>query len=62
MHPLSNVPGTNSGAVTPCPSPYYVRHMQHFGILPEDLSPDAPIDPYAADRAYWESFWHRPTE
>ncbi len=44
------------------PSPYYVRQMQHFGVLAQDLSLDEPIDPYAADRAYWESLWHRATE
>ena len=32
------------------------------GIPLDHLSPkpDAPIDVYAADQAYWESFWHRP--
>jgi hypothetical protein len=44
------------------PSPYYVRQMQHFGVLPEGLSRDDPIDPYAADRAYWESSWHHVAE
>ncbi len=39
------------------PSPYYVRQMQRYGILPDDLPPDAEIDPYAADRAYWQSLW-----
>ena len=39
------------------PSPYYLRQMQHYGILPDDLPPDGAIDPYAADRAYWRSLW-----
>jgi len=42
------------------PSPYYVRQMQQYGVLPQDLAHDDPIDVYAADRAYWELFWHRP--
>lgn len=38
------------------PNRFYIREMQHFGILPEDLPADAPVDPYAVDRAYWASF------
>ena len=38
------------------PNVYYVRMMQRYGILPRDLPPGAPIDIYAADRAYWDSF------
>jgi hypothetical protein len=38
------------------PNRYYVRQMQLFGILPKDLADDAPIDPYAADQAYWRTF------
>ncbi len=41
------------------PRTEYVREMQRYGILPAKLSPDEPIDVYAADRAYWESHWHR---
>ena len=37
------------------PSPYYIRQMQKHAVLPGDLS-DEPIDPYAADRAYWGLF------
>ena len=37
------------------PSPYYVRQMQRYGVLPDPI-PDARIDPYAADRAYFELF------
>jgi len=38
----------------------YVREMKRYGILPESLGADDAIDPYATDRAYWESFWYRP--
>jgi hypothetical protein len=33
--------------------------MQRFGFLPKNLAPDAPIDIYATDRAYWDSFNYR---
>jgi hypothetical protein len=39
------------------PSPYYVRQMQIYGILPADLPQDTAIDVYATDRAYWRSLW-----
>ena len=42
------------------PNAHYVREMKRFGILPADLAPDAPIDVYATDEAYWRSFWHKP--
>jgi hypothetical protein len=42
------------------PAPAYIREMQDYGVLPRDLGPDDPIDPYATDRAYWRSLWHRP--
>ena len=38
------------------PNRYYVREMQAYGILPKNLAPDAPIDPYATDQAYWRTF------
>lgn len=37
------------------PAPY-IREMKRYGILPEDFPEDAPVDPYACDRAYWDSF------
>ena len=42
------------------PNEHYVREMKRYGVLPAsfDLASE-PIDVYAADRAYWESFWHR---
>lgn len=38
------------------PNQHYIREMQRFGFLPRDLGPDDPIDVYAVDRAYWDSF------
>jgi hypothetical protein len=42
------------------PNEHYLREMKRFGILPADLGPDDPVDPYAADRAFWDSFKYRP--
>ncbi|NLX97091.1 MAG: hypothetical protein GXY83_13025 [Rhodopirellula sp.] len=42
------------------PNEHYIREMQRFGILPKDLKPANPIDVYATDRAYWDSFNYRP--
>jgi hypothetical protein len=42
------------------PSRFYIREMQNYGILPADLAPDAPVDPYAADQAYWRTFRYLP--
>jgi Hydrazine synthase alpha subunit middle domain/WD40-like Beta Propeller Repeat len=42
------------------PNRFYIREMQLFGILPEDLPQDAPIDVYAADQRYWRSFVYQP--
>jgi hypothetical protein len=39
------------------PSPYYVRQMQKYGILPEGVTREDPIDVYATDQAYWRSLW-----
>lgn len=44
------------------PNEHYIREMQRFGILPSELTPDDPIDPYATDQEYWRSFWHRASE
>ena len=38
------------------PNQHYLREMQRFGFLPRDLGPDDPVDCYAVDRAYWDSF------
>lgn len=37
------------------PTPY-LREMLRYGVLPKHPGPNEPIDPYALDRAYWESF------
>ena len=42
------------------PNRYYIREMQLFGILPKDSAADAPIDPYATDQAYWQTFQFAP--
>jgi len=42
------------------PNRYYIREMKRFGFLPQDLKPDDPIDHYATDQAYWNSFWWLP--
>ncbi len=39
----------------------WVREMQRYGILPRTLSGDQAIDPYAVEKEYWESLWHRPS-
>jgi hypothetical protein len=42
------------------PNEHYIREMQRFGFLPKDLKPTDPIDCYAVDRAYWQSFYYQP--
>ena len=42
------------------PNRYYIREMQNFDVLPNDLPADAEVDPYATDQAYWATFFHRP--
>jgi hypothetical protein len=44
------------------PNQHYLREMQRFGILPKDLKPTDPVDPYKTDRAYWNSFDHHPVK
>ncbi|MFW6169011.1 MAG: hypothetical protein ACODAD_00875 [Planctomycetota bacterium] len=45
------------------PSPLYIREMQRYGILPPEFDPAVDqLDPYAADEAYWRSFWYRPAD
>jgi len=43
------------------PSAHYLREMERYGVVPA-RSGDAtgPVDPYALDRAYWQSLWHAP--
>jgi len=42
------------------PNRHYIREMQLYGFLPKNFSDDTPVDPYALDCRYWESFWHKP--
>jgi hypothetical protein len=42
------------------PNKFYIREMQRFGFLPQDLGPNDTVDPYATDQAYWQSFWWQP--
>ncbi len=42
------------------PNDYYLQAMQRYGVLPAELDLNAPVDPYAVDRAYWRKFWYRP--
>jgi len=42
------------------PRPEYIREMKGYGVLPADIGPDDPVDPYATDRAYWKSLWYQP--
>lgn len=42
------------------PNRFYTREMQFFGILPDPLPPEQPIDVYAADRAYWNALIYSP--
>ena len=42
------------------PTRHYIREMQRFGILPKNIPAAGPIDPYATDRKYWESFDWKP--
>lgn len=49
------------GGTPESPSPLYIREMQRYGILPSDFDPaTGQLDPYAADEAYWRTFWHQP--
>jgi hypothetical protein len=34
----------------------YIREMKRYKVLAEDVDPASPLDYYAADRAYWQSF------
>jgi hypothetical protein len=45
------------------PNPHYVRELKRYGIIPEDFDRlKDPIDVYATDRAYWESFHSKPAK
>jgi hypothetical protein len=42
------------------PNRFYVREMQRFGVLPQQMGEDATIDVYLTDQTYWELFSYRP--
>ena len=44
------------------PTEHYIREMQRFGFIPKDLGPEEPVDVYAVDKAYWDSFNYEPQE
>jgi hypothetical protein len=44
------------------PNVHYIREMQVYGILPQDLDDTAPINSYETDEIYWQSLWHTPSE
>lgn len=43
------------------PNAYYIRQMQHYGILPDALDLTAPFDFRGVERAYWRSFHYAPS-
>ncbi len=40
--------------------PEWYREMKRYGILPEDWSPNRPVDTYATEQRYWKSLWPHP--
>lgn len=42
------------------PNRSYIREMIRFGILRPDHDEKTPVDPYAIDRKYWDSFLYVP--
>jgi len=50
-----------NGGTPENPSSHYIREMKRYGILPPNFDPAThPIDVYATDEAYFQSFWYRP--
>lgn len=40
------------------PNRQYIREMKKYGVLAPDFDPDqSPIDIFAADQAYWRTYW-----
>jgi hypothetical protein len=44
------------------PNDHYTIQMQRFGVLPAELATEEPLDVYAIDEAYWQTFWYRVKE
>lgn len=43
------------------PNEHYVREMKRYGIIPNSVAPHNPLDVYATDKAYFQTFWHKPS-
>ncbi|MHC4087313.1 MAG: hypothetical protein ACYSU5_19205 [Planctomycetota bacterium] len=43
------------------PNEHYVREMKRYGIIARSFDPHGPLDVYATDRAYFKTFWYKPT-
>ena len=40
------------------PNRQYIRELKKYGVLAADFDPDTtPIDFFAADQAYWRTYW-----
>jgi hypothetical protein len=40
------------------PNRQYIRELKRYGVLAEDFDPaTSPIDYFAADQAYWRTYW-----
>jgi hypothetical protein len=44
------------------PRDAYVRELKRYGVLPADQPSGAPLDPYALEEKYWQTFWYRPAK
>ncbi len=42
------------------PPTAYITEMKRYGILPPSHQQNDPIDVYATDKKYFESFWWKP--
>lgn len=42
------------------PRPDYLREMKNYNLLDPGYKSGTPINYYALDRKYWESFWYKP--
>jgi len=42
------------------PTAAYLREMRRYGVLAEIPAPGEAVNPYALDRAYWQSLWWQP--
>ena len=42
------------------PNDYYLFYMRRYGVLPNDFTRTATVDPYETDRKYWQIFEWKP--